>query len=211
MHRRRPFIDWERPMHITIKVRDRERYGHFRHSGFRPHFRRAIRNAHDKGLHIIHFSVQMNHIHFLVETESRFVLHRALKSLNTTLAIALKRFRTEVLQLKNERGRVFQDRYHLHVLHSPRATRNALRYVLLNSAKHLRSPRPTVCLHSTAALFREWGALFGNSWRAFFLIPKRETILAARARLTTLELSAPVSELLRVRWREVPPILPFYA
>jgi hypothetical protein len=38
-------------------------------------------------------------------------------------------------------GRVLRDRYHLHVLETPREVRNALRYVLLNGRRHAAKQR----------------------------------------------------------------------
>ena len=42
----------------------------------------------------------------------------------------------------SRRGPVLAERYHLHLLKTPREVRNALRYVLLNAARHMgRSSR----------------------------------------------------------------------
>ena len=83
---------------------------------------------------LVHYSVQHDHAHFIVEAKGRDALGRGMKSLGA-------RFSRAVNRVFGRRGAVLLDRYHLHVLRSPREVRNALRYVLLNHRKHARRPR----------------------------------------------------------------------
>ena len=83
------------------------------------------------GFRVVHYSIQGNHAHFLVEAEGRDALGNGMKSLGARLARAVNRvFRRS--------GPVLRDRYHLHVLRTPREVRHALAYVLLNARKHAR-------------------------------------------------------------------------
>ena len=84
------------------------------------------------GFRLVHFSVQGNHLHLLVEADGRESLARGMKGLGVRLARALNR-------LMNRKGRVFADRYHAHVLKTPREAARALRYVLMNFAHHARA------------------------------------------------------------------------
>src|SRR5438132_8198657 len=54
-------------------------------------------------------------------------------------------------------GRVFSDRYHAHVLRTPREVRNALAYALNNARKHgISASRRWIDDASSAALFEGW-------------------------------------------------------
>ncbi len=65
----------------------------------------------------------------VVEAKSRDSLRRGLQGLMIRVARALNK-------LWQRKGKVFGDRYHDHVLRSPREVRNALRYVFGNARKH---------------------------------------------------------------------------
>lgn len=81
------------------------------------------------GLRIVHFSVQSNHIHLIVEANEHTALSRGVQGLAVRLARTLNR-------LWGRRGKVFADRYHAHALRTPREVRNALSYVLNNARRH---------------------------------------------------------------------------
>jgi REP element-mobilizing transposase RayT len=82
------------------------------------------------GFRVVHYSIQSDHGHFIVEAAHREALGRGMKSLAARFARAVNRaFRRQ--------GPVLAERYHLRVLRSPRQVRNALAYVLLNARRHL--------------------------------------------------------------------------
>jgi putative transposase len=83
------------------------------------------------GMQVVHFSVQGNHLHLIVEAEGREALSTSMKG----VAIALNRS-------IGRRETVFADRYHARVLASPRDVANTLRYVLQNYRKHARETLP---------------------------------------------------------------------
>jgi len=104
---------------------------------------RALRRAFERGCErfgyrLVHFSVQGNHIHLIVEAPDAVQLGRAMKGLEVRMARALNR----VMRL---RGPVFADRYHAHLLPSPSEAANAVRYVLENWRVH------GLCPHGAAA------------------------------------------------------------
>jgi REP element-mobilizing transposase RayT len=124
---RKPLLDTE-PCHVTLKVRAglpslrradvvHELEHAFRRGNERKHFR------------LVHYSIQADHAHLIVEAKDRDALGRGMKSLAARFARAVNR----ALQ---RTGRVLADRYHLRVLTSPRQVRNALAYVLLNARRH---------------------------------------------------------------------------
>ena len=106
---------------------------------------------------LIHYSIQSNHVHAIVEAESAAALRSGMTALATRLALLVRR----VLRV---RGRVLPERYHLRRLRTPREVRNALAYVLLNARKHLaeRSGRAAAHRAACAAEPASSGRWFGG-------------------------------------------------
>lgn len=88
---------------------------------------------------IVQFSAQSNHLHLLVEAETRRVLLAAMRGFSVRLTRSLNR-------LLFRRGSLVADRWHGRALNTPRAVRHALIYVLGNARKHgeqIQGPDPT--------------------------------------------------------------------
>jgi hypothetical protein len=81
------------------------------------------------GFRLVHFSVQSNHIHLLVEADDARSLASGIKGFEIRVAHGVNR-------ILRRRGRVFADRYHARPLKTPREMCNALAYVVLNGAHH---------------------------------------------------------------------------
>jgi len=81
------------------------------------------------GFRLIHFSVQGNHIHLLVEAADAEQLARGLQGLAVRIARGLN-------AMMGRSGKVFADRYHAHILKSPTQVARAVAYVLGNFAIH---------------------------------------------------------------------------
>jgi hypothetical protein len=84
--------------------------------------------------HLCHYAILNDHLHFVVEGRDRQSLSRGLQGLLVRAAKALNK-------LWGRTGKVFADRYHDRVLKTPRAVRNAIRYVLQNGRKHAAEGR----------------------------------------------------------------------
>jgi REP element-mobilizing transposase RayT len=78
---------------------------------------------------LVHYSLQGDHLHAVVEATGREALGRGMQALAIRFARAVNR-------TFGRSGRVLADRYHLRVLRTPTQVRNALRYVLLNGRRH---------------------------------------------------------------------------
>jgi REP element-mobilizing transposase RayT len=92
--------------------------------------RRAFAGGKERfGFRLIHYAVQGNHLHLVVESDGAMSLSRGLQGLLVRIARQLNR------ELHRQ-GRVFADRYHARPLATPREVRSALRYVLLNGHHH---------------------------------------------------------------------------
>ncbi len=117
-------------MHVTVRtVRD---IGNLRTKRRFIVIKSAIRDGAERfGCRLVHFSVQKNHVHLILEPRDRRALMRAMKGLQVRIARRLN-------NLLGRRGTVFSDRYHTHLLRTPREARNAIAYVILNSRKHAK-------------------------------------------------------------------------
>ncbi|WPU63824.1 hypothetical protein [Peredibacter starrii] len=118
-HREREKVSHKTPLHINFKYRT-----NIKNKTTLRLLKRAIINSRSHGLRILHYSMQSNHIHLIVEAVSNEILTRGMRSLTITFAKGLKL------------GKVQTERYHLHVLKTLKETRNTIQYVLFNQQKH---------------------------------------------------------------------------
>jgi REP element-mobilizing transposase RayT len=128
-HRARPAHAKAHPVHVTLRARDR--LPSLRRQVLFGEIRQAIGQTTRSWFRIIHFSVQADHIHLLVEASDKGSLSRGLIGITIRVALAVNR----VLRRK---GKVWDDRYHSRPLRTPREVRNGLVYVLMNWKKHAR-------------------------------------------------------------------------
>jgi REP element-mobilizing transposase RayT len=156
-HGRRPYLDRRHPVHVTCRVVRGVKWLR----GFRiyPVVRRALYEARERlGVRMIHYSIQGDHLHLLVEARGQIALGRAMKGFQVRVARRLN-------ALAGRKGRVFADRYHARYLTTPAETRRALVYVLQNGKKHAprdeereRSSPDWVDPYSSAPYFHGWTA-----------------------------------------------------
>ncbi len=93
-------------------------------------FETSLRDACEQGrFRVVHYALMRNHAHLVVEAATSRDLACGMKAIGARLARAVNRESRRC-------GAVLADRYHLHVLRTPREVRNAIAYVLLNARKH---------------------------------------------------------------------------
>ena len=148
-HLRRPKVTRHTPVHVTLRL-----------GAGLPNLRRgeltkvvvAALAAGKKapGFALVHYSLQSNHLHLMIEADSSATLARGMKSLSIRVARAINRWR-------GDKGKVFADRYHVHVLATPRETRLSLAYLLNNFRKHnVADSKTPLDPCSSAASFDGW-------------------------------------------------------
>jgi putative transposase len=93
----------------------------------------AIARASIDRFRVIHFSIQQDHAHFIVEGDEARRARGGVHGLAIRLALAVNR-------VLGRKGKVVGDRYHARPLTTPRQMRTSMVYVLLNFRKHLRAP-----------------------------------------------------------------------
>jgi REP element-mobilizing transposase RayT len=132
--------------------------------------RGALAEGHKPAFRVVHFSIQSNHLHLIVEASDKDSLSRGMQGLTVRMARAVNR------ALGGD-GSVFADRYHGHELKTPRETRTALLYVLQNWMKHGQGRGHDPC--SSARWFDGWRTPSPTS-------PDPPIVAAARTWLVTI-------------------------
>jgi len=124
-HRARAKHQRGNPVHITLRANTRS----LRSQHVARTVMGAIRDSSGAQFRIAHYSVQDNHLHLIVEAESKQSLSGGVHGLAIRIAQRVNR-------LLFQQGRFWADRWHGRALSSPRQVRNALVYVLQNHKKH---------------------------------------------------------------------------
>jgi REP element-mobilizing transposase RayT len=96
---------------------------------FRAIGRAFVSSKERDGFRVVHFSVQGNHLHVIVEARDSERLSRGMQGLATWIARRLN-------ELIGRRGKVFADRFHAHPLRTPLEAARAIAYVLGNFIVH---------------------------------------------------------------------------
>lgn len=148
-HRARPLHLATNPVHVTLRAAIRP----LRSEHVFPTVCIAIKSATQRNperFRVVHFSVQWDHVHLIVEASDARALSAGVRS----VAIRIARY---VNALLARRGRFWADRWHGRALASPREVRSALVYVLANFRKHARERLPPgVDAFSSASVFDGW-------------------------------------------------------
>jgi putative transposase len=127
-HRARPSHQKANPVHVTLRAA--RRLPSLRKQVLFVALRRALGATSRSWFRVVHFSVQTDHVHCLVEADDAGSLSRGLRGVTIRLARAFNR-------AAGRRGRVWGDRYHARALRTPREVRHGLVYVLMNWKKHI--------------------------------------------------------------------------
>ncbi len=127
-HRSRPILKRRYPVHVTVRVdegivslRDAICFNALRESFYRANAK--------TGFKVVHYSVQTNHVHFIVEAEGTDELSSGMRGLMIRMARTINK-------VMNRKGRVFVDRYHIEIVKTLRHAHNTLHYVLRNNEHH---------------------------------------------------------------------------
>ena len=188
-HRARERIPGHCPVLVTLRVRDD--VPKLRRASFVRAFRDSLRQASAStraGFRVVHYSIQDDHVHLIVEAAGKTKLANGMKSVGARFARCVNR-------TFGRRGAVLKERFHHVVKRTPTEVRRALAYVLLNVRKHYRQRRrkvPTVVLDGASS------GLWFDGWRGRSP-PAGRYADAGRAR----EVAAAGTWLLDVGWRRI--------
>ena len=154
--KREPFVKG-RALHVTLRtlpvVRNLRRMDAYR--AVRVGARVVLARS---GFRLVHFSIQSNHIHLIVEADSQVELANGVRAFSISVAKSLN------AKLRR-RGPVFADRYHAKPIAKPTQMRNAIQYVLTNWLHHRPAHHEImeeVDPYSSGADFLGWKELRGS-------------------------------------------------
>jgi REP element-mobilizing transposase RayT len=91
---------------------------------------RALATSRRRDFQVVHYSIQADHLHLIVEADDEKALASAMTSLAVRIAKRLNRL------LGRRQGKVWDHRYHRRDLVTPSEVKHALAYVLGNWKKH---------------------------------------------------------------------------
>ena len=150
-HEAREEIAARLPQHITLRIA--ANVEPLRHRVLVKTIRQAIALSHKPEFRVVHFNVESNDLHLIIEAGSNRCRSRGMQGLKVRIARRLNR-------LLGRRGSLFGDRYHARALRTPREVRNAIRYVLTNAIHHGVAPKirewTWIDPFSSAAWFDGW-------------------------------------------------------
>jgi len=190
-HDARPPLRKDRPLHVTRRAqkvlpsltRD------VPHAVVRAALDAVRKRTEEEGapFQVVHYSIQSDHVHLIVEATNKKTLSRGVQGLVIRIARQLNK-------KLGRAGKVWNERFHRHDLKTPTEVRNVLRYVLLNVRKHARvDGRPFADPCSSGATFDGWKS------EVFVLPADTEPWRWVRPR----------TWLLRTGWKRYGPISPF--
>ena len=187
-HRSRESIPGDAPVLVTLRVLDD--VPALRRASFVRAFRESLRRASVRpGFRVVHYSIQDNHAHFLVEADNKLSLANGMKSVGARFARCVNR-------VYGRAGRVLATRFHHVVKRTPTEVRRALAYVLLNVRKHYRERRgrkPPVVLDGASS------GIWFDGWKGRSPPPLGHYADAYRR----CEVAEPRTWLLEKGWRKI--------
>jgi putative transposase len=145
-HRARPIHKGRHPVHITLRAR--HGLPSFRQQLVHALILRVLRDqrrrAYGTTFQIVHFSIQSNHLHMIVEADDGPTPQALLEErkerrrnpLRSGVSGFVIAFAKRLNAMFKRKGKVWDDRYHRHDLQSPHEVKTSVRYVINNFRKH---------------------------------------------------------------------------
>jgi REP element-mobilizing transposase RayT len=127
-HRPRPELPKGKPVHVTLEG-ERKILGSLRNKQVFRELRQAMRRARLKGVRILDFTLQHDHVHLLLETSDKYELGEAMRALSIS-------FTKRLSYLAGKKIRAFKTRYHLSLLKSLAQIKAVAHYIATNGKKH---------------------------------------------------------------------------
>jgi putative transposase len=128
-HKTRPRFSRAAPIHVTMRMAKGVFNLRSRRS-FRVIERALYHAANRFGVRVVQFSVQGNHVHFLVEASDKAALASAMKGLAVRIARRMNR-------MMGRKGQVIGDRYHARLLRTPTEVKVVIHYIRHNHRQHM--------------------------------------------------------------------------
>jgi REP element-mobilizing transposase RayT len=152
---------------------------------------RKIRHLSRRGVRVIHYCIQHDHLHLMVEADDRTKLARSMQLLFSRVAF-------DVNRIAARSGSLFRDRHHRHELKTPSEVRRALVYIFFNTRKH--DPEILGMEEMVNWIDECTSAIWFNDWSPSQRPPDDE-VERKRKRAGTSPLTNPRTWLARIGWQ----------
>ena len=129
-HISREKINRPSALHLTIKVRENK--ADIKNKRILKALHYAIRRARLQGLRVVHYTLEYNHVHLLVEANDNKSVQKGMQALGISFSKAINK-------IKQVKGSVYKHRHHFRKLNSRREYKNVIQYIFRNGIKHKRS------------------------------------------------------------------------
>jgi REP element-mobilizing transposase RayT len=129
-HTERPILTTPSSLHLTVKILRAK--ANLKNKIILSILKKSIMNARKMGLRVIHYSLEYDHVHLLVEAADNFILGKGMQAFGITFSKALNR-------LRKIKGTVYKHRYHFRKIVGARQLKNVLNYIFSNGLKHKTS------------------------------------------------------------------------
>jgi REP element-mobilizing transposase RayT len=130
---------------------------------------RQMRRLNDEDFQIVHFSIQANHVHLIVEGRDHETVIRKLWGLMVSFAKRLN------AMLGGRRGKVWADRHYRRDVVTAREMNAVLRYVFNNAKKHGEIPADVIMLDPYSSAWTQYTPAFAggpDGWNVDIPTPK---------------------------------------
>ena len=142
-HAKRPVHKRWNPLHVTVRARPG--LWSLRSQIVATALQLSLELTVRPDFRVVAHSIQVDHVHLLIEADSADALARGMKSLLVRATRLVNR------AVGRGRGSLWSGRYHRTDLSTPRQVRNALVYVLNNGRKHGVVPRKALVLDACSS------------------------------------------------------------
>lgn len=126
-HTSRPLLKKTSSLHLTVKVKKIK--AEIKNKVVLQILKRAILNARRRGLKVVHYSLEYDHVHLLIEADNNYILGKGMQAFGVTFSKAINK-------LKQLKGGVYKHRYHFRQISSARQFKNVMNYIFRNGVKH---------------------------------------------------------------------------
>ncbi len=160
-HTQRAAHDANHPVHVTLRVVPG--IGSLRQpDGYHACRKALATSARRTRFRVVQLSIQSDHLHLIAEADDAVAVSRGVQGFEVSTARHLNRAR-------GRSGKVFDDRFHVRALSTPKMVRNALAYALNNWRHHghdrgPESRRWNVDPYSSGVAFTGWLETNGESF-----------------------------------------------
>jgi len=129
-HTKRPHLKRPSSLHLTVKIKKNK--AEIKNKSVLAILKRSILNARKQGLRVIHYSLEYDHVHLLIEADNNLILGKGMQAFGVTFSKAINR-------LKKLAGEVYKHRYHFRRISSCSELKNVMNYIFNNGLRHKTS------------------------------------------------------------------------